>query len=102
MFLKSRDVRLYSVSGNIFKFNDDNIIIFQKISLCARIKREEETTTSSTLDVIGQKLNVGLDATKQAFESTFTKENAEVSIDLKIISRNIEQCLCTYRKLEPF
>lgn len=52
------------------------MITFQ-IALCARFKREDETT-SSTLDVVGQKLSVGLDATKQAFESTFTKENAEV------------------------
>lgn len=51
-----------------------------QIALCTRVKRDDEATTTSTLDVVGQKLTVGLDATKQAFESTFTKENAEVSL----------------------
>uniref|UniRef100_A0A336LZ05 CSON008485 protein n=1 Tax=Culicoides sonorensis TaxID=179676 RepID=A0A336LZ05_CULSO len=64
------------------------VVIFciVQIALCARVKREDEATTPGTLDKIGEslnvdklgeKLNTGLDATKQAFESTFTKENAE-------------------------
>lgn len=66
----------------------DNILFIQ-IALCARIKREDEATTKNTLDVVGQKLSVGLDATKQAFESTFTKENAEVSRKLTKIYSHI-------------